>query len=862
MSWKTIPDIIIGITGKLSPLSIPSITLEKIATMIDKTPAPTVLNFAYGTQVINMPRTAQYNVLDIRGRTLINLLGRVGNCEDATKHHIGLGGMPTLSNVTSPKTQGANSTKIVLTSPGGSAYPKSDIMIIPTAANECYIVIADFYNESTTGVSVIYEGNIPMEISKIGSTVQGSWQKIAMKLRTTEIPAASTFWRPRFDLTGESNSVAYMDAIRIFKISQADYNAISFTAQGLLEIETKYPYVDDMKPITNPYAIKKGENLFPPFAEWHGIEAGTPLSIYQAEMIVSDGSSKTINHDFYNLTKGQTYTISADVLPVNSSVALEFFTTEIGIYSATPILRSATTPFQFTVPLDTNIIRIHFGNEQAVAPFSGTNGTFIFTNPMLNLGTTALPFTPNHDQYLVLPTQLASNADGTVHDQINRRGTEYYKLNRLGTMDLTGNLPWTDAGNLLGSRIVKLSTSGLIRPFIDFSESVIKYDGKPLESHTGINGPTAIDVSTLRNSDSGLFIAIDNLDSGWGEDYMPTDAEIQAYFYGWKMYQGETHDTDGLGTYDGTGTKKWVALDKSITVIAGTGTTTLPTSPLAGRVNWKPYKLQYQLATPTEEQILPEGDITLHEGLNQIEVGNGMIVRERANPSSDAGNTIIGMDYTKYSGTPGNTATKYRTERIVAVYKDNRKDNWIIGEQIYAYGKQRAYKSNVDFDPTGAYTITYIAEAYSLTCSVQSIEGEYTTNQKMTLDNAVKTQSDLITRVSVLETQKTDKAQPQWIDLIPLNGWIISRAFQYRVTELGYLEFRGIISSGIVTVGTIIARYPLSAVPKRNQSLNVLSYNGVNDTMQIAVDIYSGIMTIPFSSRGNILFDGVSVPME
>jgi hypothetical protein len=62
---------------------------------------------------------------------------------------------------------------------------------------------------------------------------------------------------------------------------------------------------------------------------------------------------------------------------------------------------------------------------------------------------------------------------------------------------------------------------------------------------------------------------------------------------------------------------------------------TLPTG--YATTSWTPYKLSYQLATTVEEVVTVEGAINLHTGGNQIEVSEGVVVREKVTPASASG---------------------------------------------------------------------------------------------------------------------------------------------------------------------------------------------------------------------------------
>ena len=103
------------------------------------------------------------------------------------------------------------------------------------------------------------------------------------------------------------------------------------------------------------------------------------------------------------------------------------------------------------------------------------------------------------------------------------------------------------------------------------------------------NGMTIADYGKV-HTDGTICITAAPADTGWG--VTPTAAEVKAYFLGWMMC-----NADGTAPYL-SGTKNW----KHITDGLGL-TATLPTATYAG---YTPYRLLYQLATPTDEQLTGE----------------------------------------------------------------------------------------------------------------------------------------------------------------------------------------------------------------------------------------------------------------
>lgn len=780
---------------------------------IQPKPAPSALNLPNGIQVINMPRTAPYNVLNIRGRTLINLFGRDGGCEDVSVQ--GLNGYEGTTKVsdTTRFTSGTKSTKVTIDY--NAAYfrpsrPTRSGGFYPTG-NKCYILLADVYNESTTGAFWGYDGPsgtfTSFNHAEFASVVQGSWRTVAMKLSLVGA-ASDVYFEPYLRFNGVAGNAANVDSVRCYEISQAKYDSINFSQATVDSLAKEFPYVDDMKPITNPYAIAYGENLLPPFTEW-ALHTNTVVAGYQLALnATADFQSSSV---IVTATEGQTYTLSF----ISLSRAFLYFLDESNTELSSNLVSG--TSITVTAPSRTKKIKVLIENS------SGVTGWVNFTFPMLNLGTTAKPFTPRKDQMLAIPTQLASNMDAAVSDQLYRRGSEYWVERHFKTMDLTGDLAWEYYAPGTGFKLV-LVVHGRPTPFLTGQHTLIKYDGKlcPYDSFMGFP-----DSFRFQGTDSYvLAMVISNSDSGWGETYQPTADEIKAYFYGWRMYKaGTTLETP----YDGTaGAKAWFTPSNM-------SQPTVTDVPTRMALNYTPYKLQYQLATPTAEQITPEGEITLSEGLNQVETGVGMIVREKVNPQ------YYGADRNYYLNSPIlNNKLRYQPKRYVGVYKNNNSDTWtpIIDQD----GNLEAFKRDVDV--ASSYQVTYLVrDRHNLSCNFDSIQGEYDTHVKSDVDRLMRNYADVAGRVSVVEAQKAERAQPQWVVPTLLNGWInLGSGFSaagYRKETSGIVRLTGLIKDGVYASGTVIFTLPLGYRPRERILQDVMAKSGstlVPCTVEIHTD--------------------------
>ncbi len=108
---------------------------------------------------------------------------------------------------------------------------------------------------------------------------------------------------------------------------------------------------------------------------------------------------------------------------------------------------------------------------------------------------------------------------------------------------------------------------------------VEKYNGDLLDVRNyGVETSTSSDQSS--NGSEKLYITISDSESGWGENYEQSSAEISAYFNGWITYEKET-----LGKFGGSGTQVWAkrykgtgnekVLTTGMSVEAGTETSSI-----------------------------------------------------------------------------------------------------------------------------------------------------------------------------------------------------------------------------------------------------------------------------------------------
>ncbi|GED16405.1 hypothetical protein [Aneurinibacillus migulanus] len=803
--------------------------------------APIPATLKPGIQTITADRTTPFNISSIKGRTLADLLGRDGNCEDASKWDSWQG---TLALDTNNKVFGNNGIKISSALSNGYFSLFKDKSKVQIRAGRYYIGLAEVKNG--TAPSAIY-----VNFAGIGG-ISGATQSILKKsadtsqFNTVYTKLSATSDNPtNFDVCCAASTAIgqyfYVDAIRLYEITAAEYAALdSMTPE---QIAAKYPYVDDVKPVRNPYAIRYGKNLLPPFTEW---------SIYDSSITVKSPYSIEINKEKSGINSNESFAeikYWAKVQP-NTTYTITFNgTANFWVGDNDSNKNRINTPFVgdkpagvyvFTTKSNTGYLEVVINQNERSAVGSAP---YIANNPMLNIGSTALPFEPQNNDYVFYDVSLHSNVDGTVRDELFYRDGQLSKLEKFREIVLDGNLSYEVQADKTGFK--NITIKGLNSPNVGLIYGV-KFDGKILKNVT--TGGFDIQDNTYSIGDGNIYITISDIDSGWGENYTPSEGEIKAYFNGWKMYDNVTH----ANPYLGTGTRAWVKLSKMVNgkfVGIGDGvdaTNTLPTSLADG--GYTPYRLIYQLAQPVEVPVTSEGKITLHEGTNVLEVGTGVVIRE----------SIDNPNQAKYNGyenqinrISGSTKLANRADRIFSVYKNTMEDRvWILDSaQGLGYGHVRAFaigdytagKSLVD--PNATYSVTYLVlDRYAFTAPLIDLQGEYQTKLAAVVAEMVEDATNLETRVSVVEMQYARKQPYPVIKANLVNGFTTFypdiNSVTYQKTDNNLVLLTGIVIPVVNSPATTIYKLPVGFRPKsRRVVLTSIQYIDANTARPVTFNI-------------------------
>lgn len=813
---------------------------DKVNAQLDAAPA-TAITIPQGVSIVHSDRKSRFKDLRFRGRTLVNLLGRDGNCEDVNRWPVVGVTSGTITADNSNFVYGQAGFKMVVTNGIYAAVSKR----FPTFDRQkCYIATGFVKNANVVNIRIRFYNDVD------GTDVQSDAVSDTSKFNFVWVKLAANHFstdRTYIDALayGVNGQYAFVDGLAVYEITQAEYDALdTMTAD---EIAAKYPYVDDMKHVNAVYVQNPGRNLYAPAAECKAFGGASWTVIEQYK--VTNVKSTTGTYDMFgfitSVVSGQTYSASAEISSVGGVGSGGFIdiihvlddgSFEFGASSSGTLNGNQT--LTYTIPSGIKQVRV------ACVVHEDTTGTFVFSDMRFNIGPEALPFEPQQPSHMYLPdVQARSSINGNVADQVYTDVEGKPRIIRwFREVELDGTVNWLSAGGFPGYKWIRTSNNNIMMP-VKNSGIVVKYDGKILKKALQGVAPSAEDEQVLLDGDdvnpNSLLLTIPNTDSGWGDGYTPTAVEIKAYFYGWRMYVEGTSGTP----YNTSGTKAWVKL------YAGQGTpdATWPNSPIivAGSkvlsvpitlndMGYTPYRLMYQLARSVDEPVIYEGELVLHDGPNQLEMGTGIVEREEAKPQSSA---VYADYYINHNNVFPEGNLSRRVKFILAVYRNNMRDlRWHIKDDSGAFGKQIAYINKSVFKQSAAYSVTYLAlDTYLLGIAPASIIGTATPNIKETVDDAVTAISGLRRDVSVLQNVKSDKQQPQWIEPTLLNGWvsydIAYPSVRYHKDSMGYIHIEGLIKSGVTIVGTPLFYLPTGYRPAKNLTVATVSNAGSGETL-------------------------------
>ncbi|MEK5277696.1 MULTISPECIES: hypothetical protein [Paenibacillus] len=808
----------------------------------------TSINLAAGQQILNATKNARLQGLKVQGRTLIDLLGGAGSGESLTSLSVG-GTAPTLSNT--QKRGGATSVKFAPSA--NTSYLVKDFTG-SLDATKYYVLAGWLFIESyTTGapnLSLRDVGTVNGRYSApVNTALVGQWQFVYAKVPTNNELVGSGF-RVLFGATGTTTCVIYWDEIRLYAVSTADYAAIGTTITGEA-IDRLLPYVPPgINGVDGLWVRRYGKNLLPDRSQFVMRNNVTALNwVGPGTFDLTTTAANSFTTALIDVLPNTVYTLSVDADPnINIAVYNANGTTALATYAATARTFNSGSNTQ---------VQMYFRNTAA--------GTTRYNNVQFEIGSTATTFQPREDSLLAFSgVELHANPNDGSEPDILREVNGRYEVTRLWReMVLDGSLPWTFQDGFTGFKRVSIlrsyfgnmiATSALM--------AGVKHNGQPLTSTITTTGAP----DTIGSGPSYLNLSISSADSGWGESYTPISAEIQAYFYGWKMCNADTG-----AAYNGSGAKGWGRITEPTNVVGQGGwaglVTTLPTVPAGvdggGRL-YSPYQLLYRLASPITETVQEDGSLSLIEGDNFIEVGSGYVSRERANPVM----TIISNSayYHFNNAEPTVSASKFRypVQKILGIYEASSPARGVVlKNESAAFGLQDAHIEGINYNLSAPYSASYIKLDKS---PVPVVTGFYAATEKGQLHDLTDAVTEIGSAVSVLAAKKAEKDAGPWITPSTLLNGFTGNQLSYRKNG-NYVEFKGFAFYNVIDApgGTIIMNLPAGFRPLSFVNLPTTSWGDTGALSPSAIGVYvgiDGIVQLSVPSKRNVLFDGLRFPLD
>ncbi|MBJ6362086.1 hypothetical protein JFN88_12495 [Paenibacillus sp. MAHUQ-46] len=263
---------------------------------------------------------------------------------------------------------------------------------------------------------------------------------------------------------------------------------------------------------------------------------------------------------------------------------------------------------------------------------------------------------------------------------------------------------------------------------------------------------------------------------------------------------------------------------------------------------WTAYAtLQYQLVNPVTSTARIEGAISLHSGVNALEMREAAMLREKVTPVLDSASGVYRLNFTTLPA----SVFKRPAETILAIYKGTDIDRkWtILANATLAKGITRAHIPFADYDLSADYFSSYIAlDRYAYSAAISAATAFYAGN----LGSAVSANTQQLAR----ETLRNDIQD--WIQVVDdarlidlrLDVNAINNAF---LRKLGGYRFEKVLGVVAFTASTNNQKADIYYSPDSGGHIAYLeievtgNWNGINAIGRVVKTI-----AIASSTFGNI----------
>ncbi len=193
-----------------------------------------------------------------------------------------------------------------------------------------------------------------------------------------------------------NGNVLYTKDFAIYEISADTYNKIGVSLLDA-DVEKMFPYVNGVAHIKYPVVQVSGSQLFPSFSNFSGGNGADLEVVSPYKAILKSGTTSGRYRNLYiDIVGGQTISYKVDITGTGIFKVLEYKGVDYNGVAKTGGQNS------WTLKNDTNRLLVELHND-------GKTGDTTYSNPMLNFGSTVLPFQEKNDSYLYAETILAGN---------------------------------------------------------------------------------------------------------------------------------------------------------------------------------------------------------------------------------------------------------------------------------------------------------------------------------------------------------------------------------------------------------------------------------------------------------------------
>jgi hypothetical protein len=482
-------------------------------------------------KIINKDRVAHSGDgsigLRIDGRTIPNLLGTDGDCEDLSKWNNN-----GLTIDTSVKLFGNSSFKAVNTQ-----WMYRDILCDQT--HKYLLSVYAYVSSYTSGGASLnchdYGTNSNGTYIAFDMTKLNQWQRKS-GIITGKANGGIRIYLPN---SGAPVATTNIDGLMLYDLT-AIYGA-GLEPSDVTLLERQLPYVSGVGSASSVSVKSVGKNLF---------DMRSPSTLSgSAVSVLSNGYLASTT----SVGSWKSFSVSLSVKP-NTAYKLSYSFTRTGssgggfdVYdgvsggaltnlSASPVVGSYNNSFTSS---NTGKIRITFWLTSATSE----SNTLTFSNIQLEEGTVATTYEAYQESSLITPAECndMKSISSTVKDYTDLYARKQVKnVSDFATLD---NLSWSTNNSANGYKgtyapLSSLTNCGVTNASTNFM--VIKNNG------IGLNiSPSAISTSEGVYSANGyLVVSTSNSDTGFTDGYSPSSNDWKAYFYGWKMCH-----SDGASPY-------------------------------------------------------------------------------------------------------------------------------------------------------------------------------------------------------------------------------------------------------------------------------------------------------------------------